>query len=775
LDGAIQQKDQLKRVKDADIKGSVKEAEPVSINASGKEFVTIKTDEADPGQTLRQLWDAYKEGDDAAGATLKTYLRLVAYSDPSTAVKQVNDLSGALVKQLHKGNKDAVSNLFYAWMLSRPATQVASAASNFSRLIAEPIGAILSGEKAYGLGQLVGGFQGMSEAHKVLTKALKDGLATNSGTKIENLTKDLAQEHLRLDQLYVGAMKQLNENGASPLDKFLLTMGYKAQKAANNPLIATPGRLLLSQDEWTKSIVGSQIATGRAFKEAAESGIKTSKDNPEFVKLLNDHMKEVFRDGIQSGKIIDADVLRVAKNVTFQEEIPINGNFVDNAFLAVQQAADNSAVWKFISPFTRISHSVLEVGARYTPGGLFAKTLPKYKEILAGKLGETAKIQLESQIAFGTHWTGMVTLASIAGFVTGVNSERLPKQSFILPAANKDGYIAIPYKKLEPFATITSIVADSVAALRDDIISQGEYDRAIGNVVFGIGMATFDKTFMTGMADFGSLFDAKNLSEGSLTGLGNIISTASPGVLRSITDILNPYQTIGSQTGDTFTTMLGQIKGRALGGLGNPRLYDELTGKPLPKVNTALAGDDESAYQHFALSLASLFNEFAFPGRITNAAKADPVKQWLDKVNFKVDTQSSIKTFEGISLNPQQQSILSKDLHDVGNLRGKLEEYFDSDDFKRLYNQLQATRREDGGLGVLSSSDEGTRANTIREAIHSQIRAIRRQAKLEAATNGRLANDADFQRKRLGAMTTGEVIDLSSQSDWKGLLSWTNK
>ena len=766
VDGTLQQRKQLKRVKDADIQGAIKQADPVSSNAPSESFQTIKVDDADPGSTLRQLYDKYVAGDDVAGQTLKDYLRLVAYSDPSVAVSQVSGLTNVLATQLRKGNTDATTNLFYFSMLSRAATQTASAASNLSRLIAEPIGAALSGHRAYGLGQFVGGWQALGDARQVLVKAIRDGKASNGGAKIDSIVVDLKQKNLQLDQLWLGAQKELNASNASPGDRFATWLSYVGQKAANSPLIATPGRLLLGADEWSKSIVASQIATGRAFQEAADSGIKYG--TPEFEKLVKGHLNEVFRDGVRSGKIIDQDVLRVAKNISFQEDIPIKGNFVDNAFLAVQQAADNSGFWKFVSPFTRVSYNILEVSARYEPTGAFTRFLPKYKDILAGKLGDTAKLQLESQIAFGQMWSVSVAAAASAGFVTGVNSGNLPKQSFIIPANNKDGYIAIPYGKLEPFATITSVIADVVNGVREEVISKGEYEKFVSNIVFSLGMSSFDKTFMTGMADFGALFDARNLSEGSIKGFGNMVSTVSPGAVRMVADWTNPYKTISSMTNNPWETFSRQFLARAVGGHGNPIMYDELSGLPIPKVTDAVAGSDR-----WALVAASAFNELAFPGKITNAAKGDPIRQMLDKVSFKVDVASSIKTFEGISLNPDQQSILSKDLHDFGNLRGKLKGYFDSDRFKRLQREFNATRKADDP--ITGSSNEGTRANAIRAVIHQELDAIYRAAKMEAATQGRLRNDPDFIRKRYKVDGVSSLTPPTQNSGLQGLLSMANK
>ena len=765
VEGMLQQKRSLKRLKDADVQGAIRKQDPLSSDAASRSFEVVRDVETDPGLTLRELWTAFQEGDDAAGATLKRYLNLVAYTDPSTILSESTGLAQVLKDQLKKGNREAGTNLMYFSMLSRAATQTASAASNFARLVAEPLGAVISGDKAYGFGQLVGGWQAMGDGWKVLRKAIVEGKATNAGSKIDEVAVDLAKKQEALDGMFEAALKGLHESGATQMEILGAHMSHWSRSAANHPLVHAPGRLLMAADEWTKTIAANQVAVGRAYKEIAELGIK---DPKQVNRIIDRHVSMVFRDSVKSGKIVDADVLNLAKNLTFQSEIPLNGNFVDNAFLGIKQAADNSGFWKFVSPFTRVSYNILETTARYEPTGAFRALAPKYKAIMAGEMGETAALQLKSQIAMGRTWSLMAALGAASGMVTGVNSGNKPKQSILIPADNEQGYIAIPYGKLEPFATITSVIADVVNGVRDDVISEGEYERFISNIVFSLGMASFDKTFMSGMADFGSMFDAKNLSGGSLTGAANITSVVVPGAARMVASWAYPYKTISGMQGNAWENFVGQWRARALGGLGNPIRYDELSGEPVPTVATAGKGDN-----YFALVLGSALNEFVYPGKITKAAKNDPVRNELDRVGFTHDLYSSLKTYGGIALNPTQQSILSKDMHDFGNLRGKLQGYFDSDGYKRLRNEFQAVRKADSP--VLGSSDEGTRANTIRDLIHADIRAIYRSAKEEAATRGRLANDNDFQMKRHRANGVSSLKPPTEGSGLQGLLAWNNK
>ena len=55
-----------------------------------------------------------------------------------------------------------------------------------------------------------------------------------------------------------------------------------------------------------KSLLASQIATGRAFREAAETGL--DKSSFEFKRLVHKHFNDVYATGVKDGKIKDASV-----------------------------------------------------------------------------------------------------------------------------------------------------------------------------------------------------------------------------------------------------------------------------------------------------------------------------------------------------------------------------------------------------------------------------------------------------------------------------------
>jgi hypothetical protein len=740
VEGYLQNPKQIKQVKDADVQSAIRPNQPTSADAPGKEFLTLTVEEGGVPTTLRDFWTAYQQGDEAAGETLKMLMRTMAYTEPRMAISQIDGATKLLAKQLRQGNTDAVTNLYYFSMLSRIGTQVASAASNVARLVGEPLGAIATknaNTRAYGLGQMEATRQFLGDGLRIYKRALIDGQVVNSGAKVENLAANLKARQLQLDEAYKGLQQDMEQSGANWMTKFGAAMAHNARTLSNSPLIAVPGRALLAADEGTKAMFAAQVAYGRAFKEATEMGLMS--DQATVQRLINNHMNNVFKDGSIYGKITDLDVLEGAKNLTFQSDIPVNGNIVDNTFGALERAANDSAFWKFVSPFTRVSYNILEGAARYEPSGVLRNMVPRYKSILNGEMGDVAEMQLKSQIAFGRMTAATVVTAAMFGGATGHNSGTMPRTSIIVPTfgLTDTGYIAIPYGRLEPMATPVAIMVDLVQALKDRVISEGAYQTAMEEILFSISMATFDKTFQSGMTDMAALFDAKNFGEGTFKALGGMAGTLNPGISRMAFDWANPYQTVRVDPNNPFTTFWNTMRGRMFGGAGNPIMYNELTGKPIPKTTTVGPGDN-----YWAAVAGSLTNEMVFPGRVQGAEVTYVTKE-LEKIGFERDPNSSIRYVEGISLNQDQQSILSKDLNDVANLNGLLEAHFKSDVYKKQWRAFNKLRAQD----PLLSSDPGTLAGKKLQEIHDGVRAVYRQAKQIAVSRGRLRVDADFQSR----------------------------
>lgn len=328
----------------------------------------------------------------------------------------------------------------------------------------------------------------MGDALEVGVRAWKENRSIIGGSKIAADIGNLAAKQVKQDEAYKGLLRQYAQEGADPATRFGAWLDYTVQRIGNHPAISTGMRALTAFDDSLKSTLAGQIATGRAWQEAALT------DNfKDLDRLIDRHFKIVFEGGLRNGKISDPEVLLAAKRITFQDTIPTDGvgiaGFVDNIFLSLQNASNNSGFWRYFNPFVRVSYQTLESSARYSLVGnmpFLKQLLPKYDAILKGDLGPVAQQQLKSQIAFGRLWAASMVMTSAFNMLTGENPRGgLPKRSFIMPAPGTTaGYIAIPYGRLEPFASMTAFIADLTQALRDTALTQGQYDRALQEITF---------------------------------------------------------------------------------------------------------------------------------------------------------------------------------------------------------------------------------------------------------------------------------------------------
>ena len=134
-----------------------------------------------------------------------------------------------------------------------------------------------------------------------------------------------------------------------------------------------------------------------------------------------------------------------------------------------------------------------------------------------------------------------------------------------------------------------------------------------------------------------------------------------------------------------------------------------------------------------------------------------------------------LKTFKGIPLSMDEQSILSKDMHDYGNLRGRLETYFKTRQFKQDYRKYQKYRKTDNAIGAVT---EGSRSEAYRQSIINKINQIYVEAKEAAVNEGRLAQVPSFMAKRASLSESDGFIPEDPEADtspMEGLIRWAEK
>ena len=763
LSGMSQQQRTLRQMGDADI-SKIFPDDSMPFDAAGRDLQIIKGVDGSNKNTIRELWDMYKEGDALAGQTLKAYVNHIAYGDPRTILTNVVDLTKTLTDQLKKGNRDARTALSYMSKLSRLATQMKASLNTTFLTVLDSMGNVAAGapegllkgewgQSAYGLGTFIGGLTGMRASFRAYRKSLKynDTFVKTGGVRFEADIRDLAEKQKVLEGNYANVQRKLNADPkATNMDKLTAWMAYTQQTLANDPLLGLGPRNLMAADESLALTRAHQVALGRALKEATDTS-----NFKDVGRLWDAHMKRIVNE---DGKIIDGEVLQSVRYLTFTENIGAMsdgldadkgiyaiGNAIDNGFKYLDEGSKNNVFFNLVSPFTRMSYGGLEAWARYVPLPGIQKLHPRYKAIMDGKFGETAQLQLKSSMAVGQMFLYGTLGPAIMNGTTGENPPNgLPKHSIIIPNPMVDkGYTAISHEHMVPFSVIISTVSDTVQGVRDKVIDQGTYEKFMSNMVLSIAMSGLDKTWQDGLQRFADIFDAESLKQGELgTTVAGTAGGFSPRFIDMVGDWVQPYKTLAKENDDDlFNGFRGFVK-QSLGGIGLTPDYNVFTGKKIGK--SATVGKDASYIEQVG---GTIFQEIGWGGK-SSSGKTDIVQENLYKSGYVAHLKPNYYLkYDGVDLSTAEQSQMKRGMHEYGELNERLKQYFSGKvgSYKTHLKDIEKERSKN----PIAYGGVGTRSQGIRKRIHSDISAIFNIAKQRSIKGGLLGNPAfpEFEEK----------------------------
>ena len=725
-----------------------------------RDLTLIKKTDTDAGKTIRELWESAKAGNTKDLETLKEYIDYVAGAPPDEVFGMTKNLSDALKNTLNV-NGDSIRTLYYAKLLATVNPQTAAGATNVARLISEPLGNIASPifrkggikDVMYGLGQLVGTQSAINDALFAFKRAAKNNQSINASSRVYELSKTWKRKSLELEAAKTMLLDKVSREGGNKTEIAKIHINYWLQMAIYNPYTNFAKRFLIAQDDAANVVVGHQEATGRAFVKAYEDGVFDLKINPknlfkkgqqaiqqgkQLEQYVRQSMGNIFEDGVTHGRLIDEGVIQRAKNLTMQENIP-TGKYatpVDNFFKGLEQNSQNAFLQTYFMPFARLSWNFLDTLGRslyaVDPTGLMEKSVPRYKAIISGEMGEVAEMQLKSQVAFTRLFVMSQAGLALTGNLTGnYPPDGMPKNSWIIPTPwTSTGYSAIPHDRIQPFSSIASITADLVTLTRDQAMGEKKFIQAVSLFVASLGIAALDQTFLRGLQNQVEYLDLNGYVNKEGTGLklsrvGADLATNVPhpynplfwaGFTRQLFDFVQPYQTMNSDPNNTGRDFLSRIRGRVLMGVGNPLKYDRYTGQPLKK-----SGSQGTNY--FTGVVNNLFTTFGYAGKIVEADPNNFVKKQMYDVGFNFN-KPEIAQYKGLDLTNEEQSSFNKYMHSEGKLEGKLKFLFTQNKkYKKLVSQYNKLKKES------PINMPNTQLNTLELQIHAMIEAVHKEAK----------------------------------------------
>ena len=527
------------------------------------------------------------------------------------------DQSGAdeLTKALKVGKEIKPDNLYQlaikagvetntAFLLYNPPTHVANIIGNAAKAILRPaekffgekISKAAGYEKGIVKGEAGAHWQGMKDAAPEAWAAFKDNFKdivqgkeiTGFHTKAEEVSRDRkTYEFLRK----VGAP----EKAAELADSWIKT-SFKLLTASDNYF-----RTINSGGELYSQALrkGSQEGlTGKALEKRVMDLMENPMNDEEFLKSINKEVDTLlFQEDLPIG---------VKKLMGFREEYPAT---------------------KFIMFFTKTPFNIAREAIRTSPLGFLR---PGFSKMRGKEMSEASKALAYAQASMGTALAGMTLLSVANGKITGsAPADSGKRDEFYAsgkqPYSVKIGDKWVSYRRLEPFATIIAMTANTYETMTDDEIDS----KAVTIAKLYYNNIT-DQTFMKGIFDLNNAINDPNRYGDSW--VRGQLTNKVPSIIGHTARAIDPTVRETNSLADAFKAITPGVS------------------KSLP-AKVDIFGKEVQREGGF---LANFFTPFK-----TTTDKNDRTAQELEKSNYDLSV-SSLSTIRGVKLEGKAKEMWLK-------------------------------------------------------------------------------------------------------------------
>ena len=584
---------------------------------------------------------------------------------------------------------DGALSHMYNSMLSAPATHVVNTLSTLFNTVYRPLTAAVGGNAKQRKAAIASYYvvaKTVPEALDFAFRTLKTGVSNVGGDR--GLIQ-AGQTRASLNTL--AAQAEASGNLAMKYGSGLIHIMHDM---AEHPLLGWPSRLMATTDEFFKVMMTrmefSRLQMEKAIDLAGTEGDSAIKETYE--RLLK---SEYSRNFTKSGGVLNDELLKGAKEITFQTELEGNA-------AAFGQIVNAMPALRIFFPFVKTGHNVLVYTGTHIP--VLNMALKESREVIFKDSFEGAIMR--GRLAFGTMTILGAGLLATSGMITGngpVNRNRrkdwLTKHQ---PRSFRVGDRWVSYDRVEPFGQILAAVADVQYAFESAEMEEEQATYLIGYLSHALAVNLTDKSMLQGLEPLSALLNARNVSIESLQAFGfetaNNFMPAS-GARRAITNSMNPYmQEFNNQYERAiYSASLGMAGERAVS-------HDWLTGEKI----TAGNGGPGNAN---------------LPWKVVERG-ADPVKDKLEDIQF--DSSVISEELGGVELTPEQKSKYQLYVSQTG-IYDKLKAWMLTDSFDRAHQEY------------MDRNKRGERIKKEDQYFYRRITQLLREAKKIAVL--RLRND----------------------------------
>lgn len=604
----------------------------------------------------KEIKAAARRGDAAAVDQLRDLTRamVLAGGDPNNTMK-----FGTAMLRIF-GN--AQTNIFYNSILSGVKTQVRNM-TGILRTVLDPaaiawrgITPALSGKPMNeamirsGLAGLNAIYGSLGEAWKVAKITFREEIPTTSSA---NTVIEMAESE--------AGIQMLEKMAQTPLEK--TAVGAMKWYLAYSKFLNIPGRLLMSTDDFMRTVIARQrIAERATFDALTETGYSGNKE-----ELIQSYL-EKYSQYIdpQTGEIRDKGLALYADIGTFQDNPGplING-------MSQMIANIPFGIGQFIVPFLRTPANMFKYQLEYLPlTGQFSK---RYIDAVA--TGDQLTVaELEGRMSIGT----LVFSTGMALAFTGNFTGNLPidpaerkrwKDLGIRPRSIKVGNQWISYNAIEPLNNILAAAVDLGSVVKEmvtrDLGGMEIAERLSGQMVLAIAASFTEKSWFANFEALAEFINIEQMSPQSVQKMiaGYAYSNTVPwgSAARGFANAFDPYMREYNDAWDqAFRGSLPLIRNSAA------LKHDVLTGKP------------------FTNPYGGWWNSM-MPFEISTDQK-DPVKDMLMEARY--NWSDNLRSHRGIRLDGEQRSFVQKQMYESG-LRKNLEALMRQEWFRKDIKEWQ--------------------------------------------------------------------------------------
>jgi hypothetical protein len=247
-------------------------------------------------------------------------------------------------------------------------------------------------------------------------------------------------------------------------------------------IIRIPTRVLLTQDEFFKSIHRRGELNAQAFKKAFDESNGDRQKLDELFAKYKEEPTEAMKKAAE----------REAEYRTFQSELgPVGKSF--QRYLAQSPAAS------FVLPFFKSPANLLKYAAERSP---LAPLSDRWMAEI--KAGGRQRDEALAKLSLGIMATGALASYALEGKITGSGPTDPKERAALLatgwqPYSIKSGDTYYSIGRLDPFATLFGAVADVVTA--KDYMTEEEYQKAMAFIPFSIASNIAQKTYLQGFTN----------------------------------------------------------------------------------------------------------------------------------------------------------------------------------------------------------------------------------------------------------------------------------